>query len=75
LGHINLLEVLVEGLGDLATACIAFILRHRRKFTGGIYLISESGAYLDVSFLALSEDKFFTVTKKMGERQVMQGTL
>jgi len=35
----------------------------------------ESNAYFDVSFLALSEDKFFPVTKKMGERLVMQGIL
>ena len=32
-------------------------------------MISESVAYLDVSFLALSEDKFLTVTKRMGDFQ------
>jgi hypothetical protein len=30
--------------------------------------------YIDVSFLALSEDNFLTVTKNMGERMVIQGT-
>jgi len=49
--------------------------RHRRKFTEGITLISKYSAYLDVSFLALSEGKFFTGTKKMGERLVIQGSL
>jgi len=38
-------------------------------------MTSESNTYLDVSFLALSEDKFFTVMKKPGERLVIQGTL
>jgi len=36
-------------------------------------LISEPGSYLDVSFLALSEDNFLTVTKEMGERLILQG--
>ena len=30
-------------------------------------MIAEYSAYLDVSFLALSEDKFFTVIKKVGD--------
>ena len=44
------------------------------------WLITESiaslefSAYLDVSFPALSEDNFLPVTKKMGERLVIQGT-
>jgi hypothetical protein len=38
--------------------------RLRREFTAGITLISESDAYLDVSFLALSEDKFLNWNKK-----------
>jgi len=46
--------------GDLETACISFI---RHKGT----LISEYSVYFDVSVLALSEDNFFTVTKKMGD--------
>ena|GEM_PF-3304212 len=46
--------------------------RHKRKFTAGIALILEYSTCLDVSFLALSEDKFFTVTKKMGKRLVIR---
>jgi len=53
--------------GYLETTCISSYSRHRREFTAGITLISEDNAYLDVSFLALSEDNFFTVTKEMGD--------
>jgi|GEM_PF-4374192 len=57
--------------GTLKQLVFRLYSRHRRKFTAGINLISEFSAYLDVSFLALSDDKFLTVTKKMGERLVI----
>ena len=53
--------------GYLETMCISFIFEKQQKIYPPIKLISEPGAYLDVSFLALSEDKFLIVTKRMGD--------
>jgi len=60
-------------MGTLKQLVFRSYSRPGREFTGGIILITESNAYLeysaylDVSFFALSEDNFLTVTKKMGD--------
>ena len=52
--------------GDLETACISFIFEAQKRIYRSITLLSAYSVYLDVSFLALSEDKFFTSNEEDG---------